>query len=258
MPRSAKKETSSLQCNGSTLSSTGLRSLLAMVFATQKHICRCEFCAFVEVSRICIANSLLTFVHVLFYVLSIDFNERQQATWIWNGHWKRNGFGCSAFWRGCWRRWRFCLLRRLRLPGHVGFGVCARVWSVLMRTETAARSLVLAQVFVEAKRRGVTSDQMSNLARPALGDPAVFFDSDDVAPLAVVHQRLKALQCLLNNLPRRGEALLRRLTRPLAETSDTVLAWFHAVEINTRTVANQWRAPGPWHPPERMLHHIRL
>ena len=79
------------------------------------------------------------------------------------------------------------------------------VFSVLTRAEAAAQCLVIAQARILAYQRGVNFE-------PAQCLHAVGPASDEKMPtLAALRRRISALRAVLNNLPRHGMRLLRRM-----------------------------------------------
>jgi len=97
--------------------------------------------------------------------------------------------------------------------------IAGNVASVLSRAECAARNLVVAQAGLMAARRGIRVSPDQFFA--ALGASCdVSFDPDEQVPsLKALRLRLKRLCRVLNDLPRCGARLLRRLIGPCSDRS---------------------------------------
>jgi len=94
------------------------------------------------------------------------------------------------------------------------------VFSFLTRAESAAQALVIAQAAVVARRRGLrfASQSFFGSGEKPVAEPAL---SDELLPsFGALRQRLRALRALLENLPRRGLRLLRRVIGERAGQGD--------------------------------------
>ena len=131
--------------------------------------------------------------------------------------------------------------------------VCGLVFSVLLKAEAAAECLVFVQARLIASERGGSVD----LAWPSRTGIGRSGDVDEPPCPAELCRRLKALRRLLDDLPKHGRRLLRRIQAARDASAVAVrLSDQDAALSGGRTVrfaAHQCALRAPWHPPRLAL-----
>jgi len=116
---------------------------------------------------------------------------------------------------------------------------------LLVRAEFAAQCLVRVSARLQAGERWA----VAGASRSAFVGLATANCADDIPSTTALLRRMRALRRLLQDLPRFGRRLLRRLSD---DSADAFLESIPTHESRAPSVAPQWVVPGIERPPDRL------